>query len=107
MERRDIPYALLTLLFGVTIFLAGRWSAPTPTQTTVIREVAAAAPSIIVVPSAPVTVPVSTPEPIKSAPTPVQVPVRATKSVVTPKAVPVVPVVLEESPELVANPYKK
>ncbi len=118
MERRDIPLALLTLVFCAVIFFAGRWSATSPVQTTtVIREVAAV-PSVIIVPSA--AQPAPTPAPIPLAVLPevekrVQVPVRAPKSVATapistaqaPKAVPSVPIVLEETPELPQNPYAR
>lgn len=120
MERQDIPYALLTLVFGLAIFVAGRMSAPAPT-TTVIRETVQAAPSVIIVPSAapvgaspapseapiPLAVLPDAPEASKSVSTPVQVPVKAPKSgPTTPKTVPSVPVVLEETPEEVKNPYK-
>lgn len=127
MSRSDIPYALLTLVFGVAIFMAGRLSAPEATQT-IIRETVQTAPSVIIVPSAAPQAPVAVattsaeppirlavlpdaPEPPKVVPTPSQVPVRTPKSVeavikTTPKAVPSVPVVLEETPEEVRNPYK-
>ena len=127
MSRSDIPYALLTLVFGVAIFFAGRLSAPEATQT-IIRETVQAAPSVIIVPSAapqaplavaptpaepPIRLAILPDEPAtpKVAPTPSQVPVKAAKSAdvtikTTPKAVPSVPVVLEEAPEEVRNPYK-
>jgi hypothetical protein len=114
MERKDLPYAILTLVFSLAIFVAGRWSAPAPT-TTVIREMVQSAPSIIVVPSAaPVAAPIplavlpDAPEAPKTVSTPVQVPVRTPKlAPTTPKPVPSVPIVLEETPEEVPNPYKQ
>ncbi len=117
MERRDIPYVIMVLVFGLAIFVAGRWSAPEPT-TTVIREMVQSAPSVIIVPSAAPQAPVEAPIPFailpdapeapKAAPTAVQVPVRAPKIVeTTPKTVPSVPIILEETPEEVENPYKR
>ncbi len=124
MARSDIPYALLTLVFGVVIFMAGRLSAPTPT-TTVIRETVQSAPSVIIVPSAAPQAPLAVattsaeppirlavlPEEPKAAPTASQRPVMAPKSVempikTSPKTVPSVHVELEETPDVPANPYK-
>lgn len=119
MERSDIPYALLTLVFGLAIFVAGRMSAPD--HTTIIRETVQSAPSVIIVPSAAATAPVAAPIPLailpdvpeapKQAATPVQRPVMAPKTAPTlPKTVASVPIVLEETPEdapmAVKNPYK-
>jgi hypothetical protein len=121
MARSDTPYALLTLVFGLAIFMAGRLSAPEATQT-IIRETVQTAPSVIIVPSAaplavastPAEPPIrlavlpASPEAPKVAPTASQRPVMAPKTVETmPKPVPSVPVVLEETPEEVANPYKR
>jgi hypothetical protein len=105
-------------VFAVVIFIGGRMSAPVATPervTTVIREIAPAAPSIVIVPSArpeptiPLAVlPEAAPEPVKSVSTPVQRPVTTPKVVqTTPKAIPSVPVVLEETPEDIKNPYKR
>lgn len=114
MERQDIPYAILTLVFGLAIFVAGRWSAPEAT-TTVIRETVQAAPSVIIMPSAapqvapiPLAVLPDAPEETKPVPTPVQRPVMVPKTAPsTPKTVPSVPIVLEETPEEITNPYKR
>jgi len=117
MSRSDIPYALLTLVFGVAIFFAGRMSAPEATQT-IIRETVQTAPSVIIVPSAaPQAAPIpyallpEVPEAPKVAPTASQVPVRTPKLSdvpikTTPKTVPSVHVELEETPDVPSNPYK-
>lgn len=103
MARHDFPYALMTLAFGLAIFVAGRWSAPDPT-TTVIRETV---PVPVEVPAVIAAAPADPPIPLAVLPDPpptatVARPAPPPARTVAPRALPpapVIPVILEETPE--------
>lgn len=110
MNRSDLPYALLTLVFGLAIFLAGRMSAPAPVapepRVVVVHDATPpSAPSVVVIASATPEPPMALlPEPSVSAPQKAFVaPIKAAPKDATPKSE---TIILEETPEVPANPYK-
>jgi hypothetical protein len=113
MKRSDLPYVMLTLMFCLSIFVAGRMSAPTPEpRVVVVREPAPPAiPSVVVVTSAaPEQPPLALlPEVPSAAPSVSVAPKPVAKAL--PKPAPKVEataeaVYLEETPALPVNPYK-
>lgn len=116
MTKYDVPYVVLTLVFGLSIFVAGRMSAPTTSAapTTAVSSLLPPAPSIFVIASTPeppvALLPEVPAEPSATlSPTSTKKPV--TQAVSTDKATEPSPVkseaiFLEETPDLPANPYK-
>ncbi len=53
MTREDVPHVILTVFFGMLIFAAGRYSAPTPTapepQVVVLHDAPATTSSVVII----------------------------------------------------------
>jgi hypothetical protein len=106
MNRSDLPYVVLTFVFGLAIFVAGRMSAPVPAapepRVIVVHDaMPAPPPSVVVVASSepPMALLPEMPAPSVSAPV-----IKAPKApVAAPKQD---TVILEETPAVPANPYR-
>lgn len=112
MTRNDLPYVILVIIFGASIFLAGRMSAPTVTVAAPVAQAVPSAPQVIVIATTsaePKPAPVAVAEVVPVvAPSSTTVYTPSSSKTVHPKApetkpVPSVHVELEEEP---ANPYR-